>query len=236
MLLRKTKPITVGTICRPPNRSNFLQTLDVNFTKLDTLEKGLYILTDFNINLYQNQNHAGSKSNTLVSVTVSYDVKNCIQFWTMLGTNNEISNSYNLLQYIINWPHISKCPWNIFPGECSKYWFFKSRTQLLQQKNQYGGVEKKTKFHSPKNYVVDVDKNALRKTSFRDYENFEDVNRVYLDFFQKLREGIDNIAPCKTKRVKGNSQNWFDGEVLEKCRSRDKLFKAFKKTRLRIDK
>ena len=54
------------------------------------------------------------------------------------------------------------------------------------------------------------------------------LNRVYLDFFQKLRTGIDNVAPCKTKRVKGNSQNWFDGEVLEKCRSRDKLFKAFK--------
>ena len=59
---------------------------------------------------------------------------------------------------------------------------------------------------------------------------------MYLDFFQKLRTGIDNVAPSKTKRVKGNSQNWFDGEVLEKCRSRDKLFKAFKKTRLRIDK
>ena len=39
---------------------------------------------------------------------------------------------------------------------------------------------------------------------------------------------IDNVAPCKTKRVKGNTQNWFDGEVLEKLRSRDK--------RLHIDK
>ena len=38
------------------------------------------------------------------------------------------------------------------------------------------------------------------------------------------------------KRVKGNTQNWFDGKVLEKFRSRDKLFKAFKKTRLHIDK
>ena len=47
---------------------------------------------------------------------------------------------------------------------------------------------------------------------------------------------IDNVAPCQTKRVKGNIQNWFDGEVLEKLRSRDKLFKAFKKTRLHIDK
>ena len=47
---------------------------------------------------------------------------------------------------------------------------------------------------------------------------------------------IDNIAPCKTKQVKGNTQNWFNGEVLKKFRSRDKFFKAFKKTRLHIDK
>ena len=47
---------------------------------------------------------------------------------------------------------------------------------------------------------------------------------------------IDNIAPCKTKQVKGNTQNWFNGEVLKKLRSRDKFFKAFKKTRLHIDK
>ena len=59
---------------------------------------------------------------------------------------------------------------------------------------------------------------------------------MYSDFFQKLVTVIDNIAPCKNKRVKGNTQNWFDREVLEKLRSRDKLFKAFKKTRLHINK
>ena len=47
---------------------------------------------------------------------------------------------------------------------------------------------------------------------------------------------IDNVASCKTKRVKGNNQNWFNGEVLEKLRSRDKLFKVFKKTRHHIGK
>ena len=47
---------------------------------------------------------------------------------------------------------------------------------------------------------------------------------------------IDNAAPCETKRVKENTQNWFDGEVLEKLRSRDKAFKAFEKTSLHIDK
>ena len=36
--------------------------------------------------------------------------------------------------------------------------------------------------------------------------------------------------------MKGNTQNWFDGELFEKLRSRERLFKAFKKTRLHIDK
>ena len=98
------------------------------------------------------------------------------------------------------------------------------------------GVHKIIRFCSRKNYAVDAYKNALKKINFPNYEYFEDVNRAYSDFFQKLMTVIDNIAPCKTKRVRGNTQNWFDGEVLEKLRSRGKLFKAFKKTRLHIDR
>ena len=47
---------------------------------------------------------------------------------------------------------------------------------------------------------------------------------------------IDKIFPFRTKRVKGNTQKWFDGEVLEKVNSRDKLFQKFKKSRVHIDK
>ena len=47
----------------------------------------------------------------------------------------------------------------------------------------------------------------------------------------------DKIAPCKSKRVKGNSQKWFGGEVLEKLKLRNKLFYIkLKKSRLHIDK
>ena len=60
--------------------------------------------------------------------------------------------------------------------------------------------------------------------------------RKFSDFFQKLMTIIDNVAPCKTKWVRGNAEKWFDGDVLGKLRLRDKLFKAFKKTRLHIDK
>ena len=80
ILLRKTKPITVEIIYRPPNQNNFLQTLKQTLAKLDTLQKELYILGDFNINLYQNQNHGGCKNNTLVSAIVFNDVKNYLRF------------------------------------------------------------------------------------------------------------------------------------------------------------
>ena len=46
---------------------------------------------------------------------------------------------------------------------------------------------------------------------------------------------VDSAAPCKTKRVKGNTQKWFDREVLENINTRKKLFKKFKKSRLHID-
>ena len=78
--------------------------------------------------------------------------------------------------------------------------------------------------------MVDAYKNDLRKT------NFEDFNPAYSDFFQKLITVIENVAPCKTKGVKGQNQNWSDGDALEKFRLTDKFFKTFKKTNLYIDK
>ena len=35
---------------------------------------------------------------------------------------------------------------------------------------------------------------------------------------------IDKIAPFRNKRIKGNTQKWFDSEVLEKLNARDKPF------------
>ena len=88
IVLPKTKPITIRIIYRLPKQSNFLKTENKNFAKLVTLKKN-YTFSDFNINLYQNQNHVGRKINTLVSATVSNDVKNydqfCMEWNTMYG-------------------------------------------------------------------------------------------------------------------------------------------------------
>ena len=41
------------------------------------------------------------------------------------------------------------------------------------------------------------------------------MNKAYENFIQKLMSVIDKLATVKTKRVKSNSKEWFDGEVLE---------------------
>ena len=79
-------------------------------------------------------------------------------------------------------------------------------------------------------------KRPPKQVDFPNYESFGDVNEAYSNFFQKLMTVIDKIAPYKSKQVKGNTQKWFDGEVLEKLNLRNKLFKKFKKSRLHINK
>ena len=53
------------------------------------------------------------------------------------------------------------------------------------------------------------------------------MNKAYENFIQTLMSVINKLAPFKTKRVKVDSQEWFDGEVLEIIALRDKLFKKF---------
>ena len=94
-----------------------------------------------------------------------------------------------------------------------------SRTKL--------GTHKQKKFRSLKHYTAEAYKEALGKVWFPDYEKFGDVIMMIV---------IDKLAPFKTKRVKGNWQEWFDGEVLESISQKDKLFKKFKRSKLNVDK
>ena len=47
---------------------------------------------------------------------------------------------------------------------------------------------------------------------------------------------IDKVAPIKGRQIKENSQEWFDGEIADEIKNREKLFKKFKKSKLHVDK
>ena len=84
--------------------------------------------------------------------------------------------------------------------------------------------------------LADIYEEALGRVDFQNYHNFENINYTYSNFIQKVMGVIDLVAPIKLRRIKQNSQEWFDGEVAEKISVRDKLFKKFKKSKLHIDK
>ena len=60
------------------------------------------------------------------------------------------------------------------------------------------------------------------------------MHDAYSNLIQKLTEIIDKVALVKSKRIKKNSQEWFDSEISEKLIIWDKLFKKYKKTRLHV--
>ena len=98
------------------------------------------------------------------------------------------------------------------------------------------GSHKQIKFRSFKHYTADLFEQELSRLNFPNYRNFNDINEAYNDFIQKIMNVIDKVTPLKERWVKRNSQEWFDGEIADEIKNRDKLFKKFKKSKLQIDK
>ena len=61
------------------------------------------------------------------------------------------------------------------------------------------------------------------------------MNEAYLDFVEKTSDVINEIAPTKEICLKNNTAEWFDEEILEGIRGRDKLFRKFKKSKSNVD-
>ena len=57
IILCKSKPITVGVFYRPPNQDNLEDLMVKKFSNLNLIDNEIYLLGDFNINLFQNGNY-----------------------------------------------------------------------------------------------------------------------------------------------------------------------------------
>ena len=86
------------------------------------------------------------------------------------------------------------------------------------------GSHKQIKFRSFKHYTIDLFKQELSKSNFPNYRNFNDINKAYNDFIQKIMNVIDKVAPLKERRVKQNFQECFDGETADEIKNCDQLF------------
>ena len=71
---------------------------------------------------------------------------------------------------------------------------------------------------------------------FPNYDNFHNPDIAYNDFINGLDCVVNAIVPFMTVRVKKNTNEWFDGEIVDKIHTRGKLYKRFKLTKLHVDK
>ena len=98
------------------------------------------------------------------------------------------------------------------------------------------GSHKEIRFRSFKHYTVDLFEEESSKLNFPNHLNYNEINEAYNDFIQKIMSVIDKVVPIKERRFKQNSQEWYDGEIADEIKNRDKLFKKFKNSKLHIDK
>ena len=111
ILLPNSKPITVGTIYRPPNQSNFLEVLNESMNKIDSISNEIYILGDFNINFSLNDSYIFSKkirkitnqfqvtSKVTMNIVLFFSLHHLIKVPTRVTCNNATIIDYILASY-----------------------------------------------------------------------------------------------------------------------------------------
>ena len=83
--LPHSKPLVVSIIYHPPSQGSFTETITEHFLKINTNDIEIYILGDFNINLYSKQKYTFHQTSTQ---SVSPEVKNILNFVLCMACNN----------------------------------------------------------------------------------------------------------------------------------------------------
>ena len=92
------------------------------------------------------------------------------------------------------------------------------------------------RYHSFKNYSVSEYEERLKLVNFPNYLKFDNIDSAYSKFLKTHMTVIHSLAPSMEKRIKGRTQEWFDGEISELIAIRNQQYKKFKKTLLHVDK
>ena len=72
----------MGTIYHPPGQGSFTETITEHLLKINTNDRDMHILGDFNINLFSKQKYIFHQTNTR---SMSPEVKNYFQFCSLYG-------------------------------------------------------------------------------------------------------------------------------------------------------
>ena len=235
-----SKPITIGVLCRTPKQGELMNLMVEKVSNLNLKDNEIYLLGDFNINLFQNGKYIlNGKRSTTSQGSVH----------TMINRYKEFCQIHSLKQLIT-------CPTRVTCNTSTliDHILTNSTEKIFQSGIIDSGISdhqlifctrkvKRVRFHkhnnvllrSLKHYTINLFVEGLRKIRFLNYERFSNIDAAYTDFLNKLMKVINEIAPSKEIRIKNNNQDWFDREVADLIHVWEKFFLKFKKSKLHID-
>ena len=155
----------------------------MTFQKVDIDKKEIYVLGDFNINMYHNNRYIVRDDNTISSKFLSHDIKNYHQFCTMHGLKQLIQSptrvtcsTSTLIDHILTSAPSRVSQKGVINVGVSDHQLIFCTRKISKIKTS--GAHKNLNFHSLKNYTADYYKETLKQVDFPNYENFVDVNEV----------------------------------------------------------
>ena len=242
----KTTPILFGVLYRPPKTSDFLELLTNAFSDAERFDtQDVFLLGDFNINLLDRKmKYILQKGYRFSKDEKNYTTpllltKNYVEFLRTQGLTQLIKEptrvtdkTATLLDHVLTNTEGKVTQSGVLAKAISDHdmTYCTRKTQPLKT-----GRHNNIIIRSLKKYNKETLIKNLNGIEFPNYSEFNCVNEAYQDLTDKVMMTTDKIAPFKEIRVKGNSKPWFDGEVVEKLRVRDKMKKKASQTKLQVD-
>ena len=132
----------------------------MTFEEVDIDKEEIYILGDFNINMYHNNGYIVRNDNTISSKFLSHDIKNYHQFCTMHGLKQLIQSptrvtcsTSTLIDHILTSAPSRVSQKGVIKVGVSDDQLIFSTRKISRIKT--GGVHKYLNFHSLKNFTAD---------------------------------------------------------------------------------
>ena len=224
ILLPKSKPISVDIIYRPLNQVYFFDHFNNALGKLPFQSNKIYLLGDFNINLFFEGHYALKKYfERLKEAHLKHrPLKPYVETFLVFRLNQLIEKpARSTLRTVSVIDHIL--------------------TNSKEKVSNYGVISIGISDHdfiycTRKTKTVKTWKhNTISVRSYRKYSKESHVGRFRKKDLPDYSTIPNEIAPVKGIRVKGNSKPWFDSDIMEAIRVRDKLKGRFLRTKLYVD-
>ena len=223
----KSKPILVGVVYRPPTTSHFLDKLTLAISKTNNFDnQEVYILGDLNINL-NNKNDSSNGIKRYKEFCSLHGLKQIIETPT-----RTTDRSSSLLDHILTNSFSKISQQGVLDlGLSDHQLIYCTRKTTRTKIHEHTYV----KIRTLKNYTKQLFLDKLSQVNFPRYIDFDNITVAYSHFVELVTNIIDEIAPMREVRVRKNTQEWMDQEVLEGIRIRDRLLTKFRSSKTHVD-